>query len=160
MMSYDEWISSLEEKVEKISKIQAAISNFQVLPRLGKLLEDKSQSCPECKIYWQKLQDSTSHLEYFFDDGNRYSADFDNLVQEILKHLKTSHKIKPKGLVLSINTLIGMAIGLLLGVLISMVVAVFPMKSGIVLGWLLGTLIGWFVGKYKEGKLRKEDLIF
>ncbi len=160
MMSYDEWISSLEEKVDKISRIQAAISNFQVLPRLGKLLEDKSDKCPECKIYWQKLQESTTHLEHFFDDGNSYSANFDNLVQEILRHLRTSHKIKPKGLVLSISALIGMVLGVLLGVLISMMISVLPLKSGIVLGWLLGTLVGWFVGKYKEEKLRKEDLVF
>ncbi len=160
MMSYDEWISSLEDKVDKISKIQAAISNFQVLPRLGKLLEGKSEKCPECKVYWKKLQDSTIHLDEFFDDGNRYSADFDNLVGEILKHLKQYHHIKPKGYVLSINTFVGMFIGVLIGALLSYIISVFPLKSGIILGWLFGTLIGWFVGKYKERKLVKDDLVF
>ncbi len=160
MMSYDEWISSLEEKVSRISKVQAAISNFQVLPRLGELLEAKSEKCPECKVYWQKLQDSTEHIDQFFEDGNRYSADFDNLVQDVLKHLKFNHKIRPKGIILSINALVGMLIGVLLGVLISFLIPAFPLKSGIVLGWLLGTFIGWVVGKYKEGKMRKENLLF
>ncbi len=160
MLSYDEWMSSIEEKVSRISRVQAAISNFQVLPRLGELLESKAGKCPECKLYWQKLQDSTEYIDLFFDDGNRYSADFDNLVQEILKHLKVNHKIRPKGLVLSIDTLVGMFLGILLGVLVSFLVVAFPLKSGIVLGWVLGTFVGWIVGKYKEGKMRKADLLF
>jgi len=160
MLTYDEWMSSLEDKVSRISRVQAAISNFQVLPRLGELLSAKSNECPECKVYWHKLQESTENLDQFFVDGNRYSAEFDDLVQEILNHLKQTHKIRPKGLILSINTLVGMLLGLLLGVLLSFVIEPFPLKSGIVLGWLFGTFVGWIVGKYKEGKLRKANLLF
>ncbi len=160
MLSYDDWMASLEEKVSRISRVQSAISNFQVLPRLGELLEAKSEKCPECKVYWQKLQDSTEHIDLFFEDGNRYSADFDNLVQEILKHLKARHMIRPKGLVLSVNTLVGMFLGVFIGVLVSYLIDVVPLKAGIALGWVLGTFTGWIVGKYKEGKLRKADLLF
>lgn len=160
MLSYDEWIDALDEKAEALPRVQTVISNFQVLPRLGKLLSAKAEVCTDCKNYWGKLQESTTHFDKFFDGGNRYSADFDNLVGEILTHLKTYHKIRPRGLVLSLYTLLGMALGVVLGVLVAYVVVRFPFNSGIVLGWLLGTMGGWFAGKLKEAKMHKENLIF
>ena len=160
LMTYDKWMEALEEKATRIPKIQAVISNFEVLPRLGKLLSIKAEECNECKMYWRKLQESTEHLDEFFNDGNQYSADFDNLVQEILNHLKTQHTIRPKGYVLSVYTVVGMASGVLAGVLVGMIFSSASMKGSVVLGWLLGVLAGWFTGKVKEEKMRKEDLIF
>ncbi|MCW3804000.1 hypothetical protein [Plebeiibacterium marinum] len=160
VMGYEEWIQSLEEKAERLPKVQAALSNFQVLPRLGKLLESKSSACPDCLMYWGKLQEATLHLDQFFEDGNSYSLEFDNQVEKIMKHLKVQHSIKPKGLVLSVNALKGMALGVVFGIVVSFLIPVFPMKGGIILGWVLGTLGGWFFGKYKEERLRKSDLLF
>ncbi|MGQ1788209.1 MULTISPECIES: hypothetical protein [unclassified Saccharicrinis] len=160
LLPYDQWMDTLEEKATRIPKIQGVFSNFEVLPRLGKLLSVKSVKCPECKIYWQKLQESTEHLDEFFNDGNRYSIDFDNLVEEILHHLKSQHSIRPRGLVLSVYTVVGMAIGLGVGGAWGLLFRPDSLKGGIILGWLLGVMIGWFAGKYKEGKMRKSNQIF
>ena len=158
ILTYDEWMDSLEEKIARIPKVQAVISSFEVLPRLGKLLSVKAGECPECKAYWGKLQESTEHLDQFFEDGNRYSADFDNLVQEILGHLKNQHGIRPKGYILAVYTVIGMVAGLLIGVSAGMILGY--LKGGIIMGWLLGVLSGWFAGKIKEEKMRKVNRIF
>ena len=160
LLSYQDWMDYLEDKASKISKIQAVISNFEVLPRLGKLLEAKASDCPECHLYWKKLQESTEHLDEFFKDGNRYSINFDNLVEEILNHLKLQHSIRPKGYVLSIYTILGMGLGLLVGAVMGLLFLSVPLKGGVVLGWLIGVMIGWFTGKYKEEKMRKANLIF
>ncbi len=96
LLSYDDWINALEGKATRIPKLQAVFSNFEVLPRLGKLLSVKAEECSECKVYWQRIQDATEHLDEFFDDGNRYSINFDNLVEEILNHLKSYQTISIK----------------------------------------------------------------
>ncbi len=158
-MQYQEWMDELEQKAVKMPRIQAALSNFEVLPRLGKLLEKKATSCPECKIYWKKIQDATEHLDQFFDDGNRYAIEFDNLVEEIMKHLKSLHGIRPKGFVLSVYTVLGMVVGVLIGLFIGGFV-LSSMKGGVILGWLLGLMVGWFTGKVKEERLRKNNQIF
>ncbi len=160
MLTYNEWMDALEEKAEKIPRIQAVLSNFQVLPRLGKLLFVKSKSCPDCKMYWQKLQESTEHLDEFFDDSNRYSINFDNLVEEILQHLKEKHAIRPKGFIVSIYTVIGMMVGVAVGIVAGIVFLSGYLKGGIILGWLLGLMSGWFTGKIKEEKMRKAHQIF
>jgi len=160
LLTYEEWITEMENKVERLPKIQAIISNFQVLPRLGRLLEEKSESCSDCRLYWQKLQESTENLDLFFNDGNSYSKDFDNLVEVIMGHLKSDHGIKPKGLVLSVSSVVGMILGVLIGYMVSYFVSLFPLKAGLTIGWMVGTLTGWIVGKIKEEKLRKQNLIF
>ncbi|TLX75024.1 hypothetical protein E9993_11585 [Labilibacter sediminis] len=159
-LDYNEWIAILEEKAEGLPKYQARFSNFEVLPRLGKLLSIKSKTCTECKMYWSKIQVATEHLDKFFDDGNTYSRDFDLLVKEIFNHLKDHHQIRPKGFILSMFALSGMVLGVLLGVLIGYLFFDGVLKGGIVLGWLLGMMIGWFMGKVKEEKMRKQHLLF
>ncbi len=160
LLSYQDWIDSLEERAAKISRIQATFSNFEVLPRLGKLLVAEADECPECNLYWQKLQESTEHLDQFFDDGNNYSANFDNLVEEILSHLKMQHSIRPKGYILSIYSIVGMGIGVAIGALVGWLFLAGLLKGAIMLGWLLGVMSGWFAGKHKEGKMRKANQIF
>ncbi|WP_066630571.1 anion permease [Labilibacter marinus] len=160
LLSYDDWMEELDEKASKISRIQAVISNFEVLPRLGKLLSEKAEDCPECKLYWAKLQESTEHLDQFFDDGNEFSKDFDNLVEEILKHLKSHHGIRPRGYMVAVYCVVGMTIGAGLGSLISLAVSAETLKGGLILGWLIGVLAGWFAGKMKEEKMRKLNQIF
>lgn len=160
VLEYNDWIQSLEEKAEKLPKYQARFSNFEVLPRLGKILSVKSKICADCNVYWIKLQDSTQYLEYFFDDGNRYSIDFDNLVKEIFDHLKSHHNIRPKGFVLSVYALSGMIMGVLAGILFGYLFLDGEFKGGVVLGWLLGVMGGWFLGKIKENKMRKANQLF
>lgn len=159
-LSYDEWILKLEKKVNLLPKVQAVISNFQVLPRLGKLLEKKSQSCDECKIFWLELQKSTIYIDEFFNDGNTFQKDFDDLVSKIIHHLKNKHSIKAKGLILSIYTSLGMLIGVFIGYVVSATLLAITLKAGLALGWLMGVLIGWFVGKLKEKKLGRQNLLF
>ena len=160
LLSYEEWITEMENKVELLPKVQAIISNFQVLPRLGKLLEEKSEACSNCRLYWQKMQQSTENLDQFFNDGNTYSKDFDDLVEKIMIHLKSQHNIKPKGLVLSLCSVVGMIVGVAIGISVSYFVTIFPLKAGLTIGWMVGTLTGWIVGKLKEERLRKENRIF
>ncbi|SMO32615.1 hypothetical protein SAMN06265379_10138 [Saccharicrinis carchari] len=160
LLSYDEWMSDLEEKVDKIPRVQAVISSFEVLPRLGKLLSDKSNSCSECFMYWQKLQESTLHFDQFFEDGNRYSIDFENLVEIIMQHLKISHAIRPKGYLLSLYTLAGMVVGVLLGAIVGFAFLSGEYKGAVLLGWLIGMLLGWSAGTRKEKRMRKQSRIF
>jgi len=160
ILDYNDWIQSLEEKAEKLPKYQARFSNFEVLPRLGKILSKKSNMCTDCNMYWGKLQESTDHLEEFFDDGNRYSIEFDNLVKDIFDHLKRHHSIRPKGFLLSVYALFGMVIGVVLGVSLGYLFLDGELKAGVVLGWLLGVMGGWFLGKLKEDKLRRMNRLF
>ncbi|GAF03974.1 hypothetical protein [Saccharicrinis fermentans] len=160
LLLYDQWLDALEEKATRIPKVQGVFSNFEVLPRMGKLLSEKAKECPECKMYWKKLQEATEHLDEFFNDGNSYSADFDELVGEVLRHLKATHAIRPKGLVLSIYTVVGMALGLGVGGAWVLLFHLESFKGGVVLGWLVGVMIGWFAGKFKEERMRKENQIF
>jgi hypothetical protein len=160
MLSYDDWMNSLDEKAAKLPRVQATISNFQVLPRLGKLLSIKAQDCSECKYYWMKLQEATVHLDQFFDDGNRYSADFDHLVEEIFGHLKAQHNFRPKGMVLSLYTFAGMILGISVALLFVYLTHIGSIKAGVVLGWLIGTMAGWTGGKIKEGKMSKQNQLF
>lgn len=160
LLSYDEWMSDLEVKVSKISRVQATISNFEVLPRLGKLLAVKASTCSDCLMYWQRLQDSTQHIDQFFDGGNRYSIEFENLVELIMQHLKIRHRIRPKGYLLSLYTLTGMGIGVLVGVFVGWYFLSGEFKGSVILGWLIGMMLGWFAGVRKENKMRKTDQIF
>ncbi len=160
LLTYEDWIESMEEKVARLPRVQAAISNFQVLPRLGKLLSVKSKDCPDCRLYWKRLQESTLHLEEFFKDGNSYSVNFEDLVDEIMRHLKFNHQIRPKGYLLSIYTVVGMVVGLVLSATLTFLINQQAMKAGLILGWLIGMLVGWFIGKYKEDKLRKNHQLF
>lgn len=159
-LSYDEWMSDLEVKVSKISRVQTTISNFEVLPRLGKLLADKANTCSECNMYWQKLQEATQHIDQFFVGGNRYSIEFENLVSLIMQHLKAYHQIRPKGYILSLYTLIGIVLGLLLGVFVAVAFLDDDFKGSVILGWLIGMMLGWFAGARKEKKMRKNMQIF
>ena len=160
LLTYDEWMTDLEVKVEKIPRVQAVISNFEVLPRLGKLLADKADTCSDCLMYWQKLQDSTQHIDQFFEGGNRYSIEFENLVELIMQHLKVRHRIRPKGYLLSLYTLIGIGIGLITGVFVAWLFLAGEFKGSVILGWLIGMILGWFAGIRKENKMRKAGQIF
>ncbi len=160
-MDYNEWMDFLEEKVKNVSKIQASISSFEVLPRLGKVLSDQAATCSECRVYWQQLQDKTVNLDQFFDDGNTYKIEFEKVVNEAMDHLKDMHNMRPKGLVLSLYAVIGMIVGVLLGFVVSsMSVIEVSMKGAVILGWVIGLMLGWFFGKRKERKMRKENKIF
>ncbi len=153
-------MTDLEVKVEKIPRVQAVISNFEVLPRLGKLLADKASTCSDCLMYWQKLQDATQNIDQFFEGGNRYSIEFENVVELIMQHLKVRHHVRPKGYLLSLYTLIGMGVGLLVGVFVAWIFLGGEFKGSVILGWLLGMMLGWFAGVRKENKMRKADQIF
>ncbi len=160
-MDYNAWMDFLEKKVENVSKVQASISSFEVLPRLGKVLSDKAESCSECRVYWQQLQDKTIHIDQFFDDGNNYKIEFEKVVNEAMDHLKDRHKMRPKGLLLSIYAVIGMVVGVLVGFLfVSLPIVEMSMKGGLILGWIIGLTLGWFWGKRKEGKMHKENELF
>lgn len=159
LKSCEDWIDELDQKVEKMPRVQSRLANFELLPRLGELLEEKHHSCPDCRNYWSKLQESTISFEAFFDDGNNHLVEFENVVDETMKHLKASHNIRPKGLVLSYKTVILIVAGLFIGFLIGLVEP-HLMKTGVVMGWLLGTLSGWFWGKSVEKKMKKNGQIF
>ncbi|WP_068473838.1 hypothetical protein [Saccharicrinis aurantiacus] len=159
LKSCEDWINELDQKVEKMPRIQSRLANFEMLPRLGELLEAKKDSCPDCRNYWSKLQESTIAFEEFFDDGNDHLVEFENVVDETMQHLKSTHGIRPKGLVLSYKTVVLMVVGLFLGFLLGLIEPQL-MKTGVVMGWLLGTLSGWFWGKSVEKQMKKNGLIF
>ncbi len=78
-----------------------------------------------------------------------------------MAHLKDRHKMRPKGLVLSIYAVIGMVIGVLLGFAIVSIPGVeVSMKGGVILGWIVGLMLGWFFGKRKERRMHKENILF
>ncbi len=160
-MTYNEWMESMEEKVKKVSRIQASIASFEMLPRLGKILSDKSVDCPECNIYWKQLQEKTEFLELFFQDGNSHRVEFEKVVNEAMAHLKDQHKMRPKGLVLSLYGVLGMVTGVILGFLISYTSLLdISLKGSVIMGWIIGLMVGWFLGKRKERKMGKEGNIF
>jgi hypothetical protein len=160
IMTYDDWITSLEKKAEKLPRMQARFSNFEVLPRLGKMLETKAADCSECRAYWQNLQKSTEKLDEFFDDGNTYSREFEDLVSEINIHLRSFHHTRPKGYMLSVYVLVGMLVGVSVAALVSFFFYRESVKGIVILGWLLGVMVGWFLGKVKETKMRKSNQLF
>lgn len=160
LLTFDEWMSVLEEKVDRVPRSQAVIFNFQVIPRLGKLLSDKASSCSECRMYWQKLQESTQHIDQFFDDGNSYSKDFEKVADLCMQHLKQTHSIRPKGYVLSKYVASGMGIGVLLGAFVALLVPSLELKGLVLSGWVLGMMLGYYGGVRKERKMKKEDLLF
>jgi hypothetical protein len=160
IMTYDDWLASLEKKAEKLPRLQARFSNFEVLPRLGKILEIKSTECAECRMYWQRLQKSTEKLDEFFDDGNSYSKQFDNLVSGINIHLRSFHRIQPKGYILSVYTLTGLLVGVSVGVLLGFLIFKDKVKGMVMMGWLLGVMLGWFLGKIKESNMRRNHQLF
>lgn len=159
IMEYNQWIKYLEEKATKLPKIQSSLSNFEVLPRLGRVLNQKANECNSCKNNWQKLQEATEKFDLFFDDNNNYINNFDNVVNEATKHLKKEHNIIAKGYTVSVYSLMGMIIGTLLGAL-TFFVDKTQLLSGMIIGWTLGTFVFWFIGKFKESKLKRNNLIF
>ncbi|MDB4334978.1 hypothetical protein OAA06_01325 [bacterium] len=160
MRTYDKWMEDMEQKAQLLPRVQARFMNFEVLPRLGKWLSENNSTCSVCKGYWVELQKSTEYLDLFFEDGNNYSKDFDDLVEEILNHLKDEHQIRPKGQRLSLTVVLGMLIGVVIGAIVGGVVFHDFLKAGVLLGWVLGTVIGWTYGKVQERSLSKESRLF
>ncbi len=156
--AYDIWIEELEQKGKKLPRIQSRLVNFEVLPRLGMLLSQKSEDCNKCKEYWTKLQTSTINFGEFFDNGNNYLNEFESLVDEIMQHLKRDHQIRPKGFILSVCTLIAMLAGSLIGLLVGAILN--NIKAGIMTGWMIGVIVGWLFGKNKERQLKHQNRIF
>ncbi len=160
-MTYKEWMDLMEEKANKISKIKASSASLEVLPRLGKILSDKSGECPECKMYWKQLQDKTEFLDLFFHDGNTFRVEFEKVVNDSMSHLKQQHNIRPKGLILSIYSMVGMVVGVLFGFLLTYTSLLdVSMKGSVIMGWITGLMIGWFFGKRKERKMGKAGNVF
>lgn len=148
-------------KLQGASRVEARILGLDMLPRVMTVLECKADECPTCKELRTQLHETMEILPLIVDGKSTLlRRDFENQGKTIIHHLQGTHKMTPKGKMLSTLSLWCMVGGTTIGYLMWLMGQLPSWGAGIMLGWLIGTAIGTTVGKLAERKLRKRNLLY
>ncbi|MBN2165495.1 MAG: hypothetical protein JW717_04395 [Marinilabiliaceae bacterium] len=150
----------LNDKLKGASFVESRLMGFEVLPRLILQLKKNGEACSECREAYLKTMQFVDKINLIVKPDNiLIRKEFEKEIGLILKHLKKTHKIFPKG---EMHTKI-LSISMAVAIVITFVYASinrYNFFKMIMLGWAIGVSIGFLLGKVYENSLRKQNRLF
>ncbi len=146
-----------KETAEKINSYQSSLSKkeqkkFQLdlLTRVTRRVAEFNDECGECQLFQQEITTYVNELGNMIHlADNTRRKKYAKRLKQTVRHLKSQHKLVPKGHYVGIWTSIGTGIGVAIGAGMDNVGAGIP----------IGISIGVAVGMMLDAKAKKEDRV-
>ncbi len=155
-----EWHKILNERFSGTPREAARYYGIEILPRLMPCLEKNKQSCKVCTQHFMDMDNMTVHALEWMKKNDPQIERFQQLMEEIGKHLKSAHGIMPGGMILSRFVAVGLLAGALAGLIISFTTKAGDIAGSTMLGAVVGIFVAWIAGKIRENSLRKAQKLF
>ncbi len=163
MASYrtiQQWYDILSNRLKGAPRESIRFYSLEAFPRLMHHLEANKSECELCARHFEQLDNMSFDLGRWMKTDDPQMVQFQAELEESVKHLRSIHKVFPKGLWLSRFVLIGILVGLL-GALITIAVVAGVVIGGVLLtGAFIGMFAGWLAGKNKEKRIKKQNRLF
>jgi hypothetical protein len=146
-----------KETAEKISSYQNSLSKkeqkkfkLELLLRVTRRVAEFNDECGECQLFQQEITvyvNELGNMIHLADNTRRKK--YAKRLKQTVRHLKSEHKLVPKGHYAGIWTSIGTGIGVAIGAGMDSVGAGIPIGIG----------IGVAVGMMLDAKAKREDRV-
>ncbi|MDK2842829.1 MAG: hypothetical protein PWQ17_2335 [Anaerophaga sp.] len=155
-----QWYEILSSRLKGAPRESIRFYSLEAFPRLMHHLEANKSECALCAQHFEELDKMSFELGQWMKTDAPEMVKFQAELEESVRHLKTEHRVFPKGLWLSRFVLMGILVGIL-GALITVVVVAGVVIGGVLFtGAFIGMLIGWIAGKNKERKIKKQNRLY
>ncbi len=155
-----QWYDILSARLNGIPRESIRFYSLEAFPRLMYYLESHKKECPECAQHFLTLDEMSLHLGQWMRSDNSEVKVFQLELEESVRHLRSQHKVFPRGLWLSRFVLFGLLVGVL-GALVTIFFVAGLVIGGVLLtGGFIGMIGGWLAGKNKERRIRKQNRLF
>ena len=155
-----QWYEILSSRLKGAPRESIRFYSLEAFPRLMHHLEANKSECSLCAQYFEELDKMSLELGQWMKTDASEMVKFQAELEESVRHLRTEHKVFPKGLWLSRFVLMGILVGIL-GALVTIVVAAGVVIGGVLFtGAFIGMLVGWIAGKNKERKIKKQNRLY
>jgi hypothetical protein len=158
--SIQQWYEILSNRLKGAPRESIRFYSLEAFPRLMHHLETHKTDCAVCREHFEALDEMSFELGQWMKTDAPEMVNFQAELEDSARHLRTEHKVFPKGLWLSRFVLMGILVGVL-GALLTIVVVAGVVIGGVLLtGAFIGMLVGWFAGKTKERKIKKQNRLY
>ncbi|WP_016777503.1 hypothetical protein [Anaerophaga thermohalophila] len=155
-----QWYEILSSRLKGAPRESIRFYSLEAFPRLMHHLEANKSECSLCAQHFDELDKMSLELGQWMKTDAPEMVKFQAELEESVRHLRTEHKVFPKGLWLSRFVLMGILVGIL-GALLTIVVAAGVVIGGVLFtGAFIGMLVGWIAGKNKERKIKKQNRLY
>jgi hypothetical protein len=161
IMEESVWYTKTEmqvaQKLDKVYKRDVKFYQVDSFLKMAKKVDTLAASCKSCnelKISAEYIAENLSEL-LKGDISSRII--YEKKLEEIRLHLRKQHHIYPAQYNLYLYSFLGLAFGLMLSYLIMKIINPNALKEGLVLGTVIGLISGRIIGKFRDGRLKKEN---
>lgn len=155
-----EWIEILNVRLDGTPKEAALYYGLEILPRLMYCLQNSRHSCDLCSRYFEDLNRMTFQIPIWMKDNDPQMKLYQQLIEDVGKHLRDTHRVIPRGMILSRYIVANLGAGALIALAVAYFLSISDMAGMIMLGIVGGIIIGWVTGKIREAVLNKQNRIF
>ncbi|PRY95795.1 hypothetical protein BY457_11912 [Marinilabilia salmonicolor] len=155
-----QWYDILSSRLKGAPRESIRFYSLEAFPRLMHHLETHKTECEVCRRHFETLDEMSFELGQWMKTDAPEMVNFQAELEDSVRHLRSDHKVFPKGLWLSRFVLMGILVGIL-GALITIVVVAGVVIGGVLLtGAFIGMMVGWIAGKNKERKIKKQNRLY
>jgi len=147
---YEEITKKLDPYKDSLSKKEQKKFQLDLLTRVARRVAEFNEECGECQLFQQEITvyvNELGNMIHLADNARRKK--YAKRLKQTVRHLKSEHKLVPKGHYVSIWISIGTGIGVAIGAGMDNVGAGIPIGIG----------IGVAVGTTLDAKAKKEDRV-
>jgi len=156
MQNEKDWYEQILEKIaaQNLSKKDFKFLQIERFLRAARRIDQYAitESCLECEHLKQTAEDIATNLSDYITDSRLKKIEFENKFDDILHHLKDTHKVIPYSYFIALYSILGMLAGAALGGALGMLHSIEMMKIGGLIGSAIGLLIGRIIGSRKTFK--------
>ncbi len=147
---YEEITKKLDPYKDSLSKKEQKKFQLDLLTRVTRRVAEFNDECGECQLFQQEITayvNELGNMIHLVDNARRKK--YAKRLKQTVRHLKSEHKLVPKGHYVGIWISIGTGIGVAIGAGMDNVGAGIPIGIGI--GVAIGTML--------DAKAKKEDRV-
>jgi len=147
---YEEITKKLDPYKDSLSKKEQKKFQLDLLTRVARRVAEFNEECGECQLFQQEITvyvNELGNMIHLADNARRKK--YAKRLKQTVRHLKSEHKLVPKGHYVGIWTSIGTGIGVAIGAGMDRVGAGIPSGIG----------IGGGVGMALDAKAKREDRV-
>jgi hypothetical protein len=147
---YEEITKKLDPYQDSLSKKEQKKFQLDLLTRVARRVAEFNEECGECQLFQQEITvyvNELGNMIHLADNARRKK--YAKRLKQTVRHLKSEHKLVPKGHYVGIWISIGTGIGVAIGAGMDNVGAGIPIGIG----------IGVAVGMTLDAKAKREDRV-
>jgi len=147
---YEEITKKLDPYKDSLSKKEQKKFQLDLLTRVARRVAEFNEECGECQLFQQEITvyvNELGNMIHLADNARRKK--YAKRLKQTVRHLKSEHKLVPKGHYVGIWISIGTGIGVAIGAGMDNVGAGIPIGIG----------IGVAVGMTLDAKAKREDRV-